>query len=530
MRRSIHRVFALVFVLLVGVLSVSAQSAPEAIALDENKTGTISAATPSISYALLIEEPSVISARTFAITPGFAPRITIIDLSGNILADAPNASQATAAQTPSVSVGVGVYRVDVSSANGVFGDFLVNVEAAEVEPPLPLPGGTVVEGEVSAAAAREAYSFSGTSANELLLYVQNDLPTGGAIVTLKDEATDETLASVSTRLRGVRLLIPATDIDYLVEITYGGSANVEPYAICLASATAPQSCAIDSAVATQAPPVIVVTEVVVPTLAPTFLPPLPPSTVCIAASATGQIVNVRQGPSTTYPVVTQVNSTTIATVLGKLPDNTWYLVTVGGVTGWMSRSVIRFGGPCDTVPNVVPTATPTLAATATPTPTGTLFTSTPTSTPTATFTITPTPAGTLNYSLPPVFGSGALTAGFVPDPYSVGVTAGGPVGASYLGGACRGYMTSAPSFSVNYTSGGASLLRFYFVGSGDTTMVVNSPSASYFCADDSFGSLNPTIDFANPSSGRYDVWIGTFAQGGSIGGTLYVTELSGNHP
>lgn len=112
----------------------------------------------------------------------------------------------------------------------------------------------------------------------------------------------------------------------------------------------------------------------------------------------------------------------------------------------------------------------------------------------------------------------------------MGITGGGPANASYLGSGCAGYTTSAPSFSVNYTSGAFSLLRFYFIGGGDTTMIINSPSGSYFCNDDSFGTLNPTIDFNSPSSGRYDVWIGTFSQGGSISGTLYVTEVSGNHP
>ena len=129
-----------------------------------------------------------------------------------------------------------------------------------------------------------------------------------------------------------------------------------------------------------------------------------------------------------------------------------------------------------------------------------------------------------------MYGSTALTSGFVPDPFAVGITAGGPANVSYLGGGCSGYTTSAPSFSVNYTSGAFPTLRFYFIGSGDTTMIINSPSGSYFCVDDSFGTLNPTIDFNTPSSGRYDVWIGTFNAGGSVGGTLYVTENTGNHP
>ena len=148
---------------------------------------------------------------------------------------------------------------------------------------------------------------------------------------------------------------------------------------------------------------------------------------------------------------------------------------------------------------------------------------------TATATM-PEPVPTLNYSLPAVYGSTALTSGFVPDPFTVGVTAGGPASAASAGGGCYGYTTSAPTFSVNYTSGAFPTLRFYFIGSGDTTMIINTPGGNYVCVDDSFGTLNPAIDFNSPSSGRYDVWVAAYAQGGSAGGTLYWTENTGNHP
>lgn len=176
--------------------------------------------------------------------------------------------------------------------------------------------------------------------------------------------------------------------------------------------------------------------------------------------------------------------------------------------------------------SAAPSATavaPTESPTATPT-------ETPTASPTASPTGSPTVVATLNFSLPPVYGSTALTSGFVPDPFSVGVTAGGPANVSYLGGGCSGYTTSAPSFSVNYTAGAFPLLRFYFIGAADSTMIINTPGGSYVCVDDSFGTLNPTIDFNSPSSGRYDVWVATYAQGGSIGGTMYTTENSGNQP
>ena len=225
---------------------------------------------------------------------------------------------------------------------------------------------------------------------------------------------------------------------------------------------------------------------------------------------------------------------------------------LGGVLAWLLAgavvlSVAREDDPSGEpagIPTFAPTAvaagltpaahTPTpepsatLSATWTPTATDSGTTATPTWTPT--FTETPAAVATLNFSLPPVYGSSALTSGFVPDPFSVGVSAGGPANVSYLGGGCSGYATSAPTFSINYTSGAFPTLRFYFIGSSDTTMIVNTPSGSYFCVDDSFGTLNPTLDFQSPSSGRYDVWIGAFNAGGSVGGTLYVTENSANHP
>src|SRR5690606_35830897 len=110
----------------------------------------------------------------------------------------------------------------------------------------------------------------------------------------------------------------------------------------------------------------------------------------------------------------------------------------------------RIGGQCGSVPPV--TLTPTSAATST-TPTGSPTAGTPmtatwtptiTGTPAATETWTATPTmtatpvavATLNFSLPAVYGSSALTSGFVPDPFSVGVTGGGPANVSYLGGGC----------------------------------------------------------------------------------------------
>ncbi|NLX11095.1 MAG: SH3 domain-containing protein [Chloroflexi bacterium] len=265
--------------------------------------------------------------------------------------------------------------------------------------------------------------------------------------------------------------------------------------------------------------------------------------------------NIRTGPSTIYPIIGSGNVGIVLNVTGRNADASWWQVAYNNQQAWVSNRIpqVVTQGDCSAIPLAAapppPTLTPTPLTTATPavtsiatptsdgTPTATSeFTPTPTGTATSEFTPTPTATATpemtatLNFSLSPVYGSSAISSGFVPDPFTVGVTAGGPADVSYLGGGCTGYTSSAPSFSLNYTAGAFPLLRFYFIGGGDTSLIINTPGGSYFCVDDSFGTLNPTIDFNSPASGRYDVWVATFNSGGSIGGTLYVTENSANHP
>ena len=137
----------------------------------------------------------------------------------------------------------------------------------------------------------------------------------------------------------------------------------------------------------------------------------------------------------------------------------------------------------------------------------------------------------LDYTANPNYGETSLSAGFSPDPYSVGMTSGGDVNVSYLGGGCSGFATTSPDLRINFGGGGASLLRLYFVGSnGDSTMIINDPYGNFYCVDDSFGTVNPTIDFNNPAGGSYDVWVGSYASGTFVSGTFYITASSGNHP
>jgi hypothetical protein len=156
----------------------------------------------------------------------------------------------------------------------------------------------------------------------------------------------------------------------------------------------------------------------------------------------------------------------------------------------------------------------------------------PTAPPTEPATAEPTapPDGQLDFTGSPNYGTKELQSGFVPDPWTIEVISGGEVDVSYLGGGCTGYATAQPDYSVRYTAGSATLLRFYFEGAGDSTLIINDPAGEWWCDDDSFDSVNPTIDFDNPLTGRYDVWVGSYVEDQPVNGTLSITELQGNHP
>lgn len=188
-------------------------------------------------------------------------------------------------------------------------------------------------------------------------------------------------------------------------------------------------------------------------------------------------------------------------------------------------------------PTDAPTAPPTATSTTPPTDAPTAPpteppTDAPTAPPTATLAPTPSAEATLSFSTPAIFGLVNLQAGFVPDPHAMAVVGGGTANVFYLGDNCAGYTTTAPTYSVRYTSGSAALLRFYFLADdGDASMIVNTPTGGWVCVDDSFDTLDPTMDFNSPQGGRYDIWIADrFTSGTALSGSLNVTELSGNHP
>jgi len=141
----------------------------------------------------------------------------------------------------------------------------------------------------------------------------------------------------------------------------------------------------------------------------------------------------------------------------------------------------------------------------------------------------------LDYNLPANYGEETLDSGFLPDPFSLSMVSGGSVDVDGLGEpGCTGYATTNPDLQVSW-GGSTSLLRFYFVADNpgdDTVLIISDPYGNWVCDDDyNYPDVrDPMVDFDPGESGTYDIWVASYVAGESVTGTLYITEIAGNHP
>jgi hypothetical protein len=126
-----------------------------------------------------------------------------------------------------------------------------------------------------------------------------------------------------------------------------------------------------------------------------------------------------------------------------------------------------------------------------------------------------TPAAAQDTTVTPSFGALALRAGFRPDPLTRLIPAGGSVDVRQTVPGCVGFIANAPDFRIDFTPGSAGAPLIFSVASQiDTTLVIHAPDGRWVCDDDGGRLLgNPSITFASPAAGRYDVWVGAYAPG-----------------
>jgi len=109
----------------------------------------------------------------------------------------------------------------------------------------------------------------------------------------------------------------------------------------------------------------------------------------------------------------------------------------------------------------------------------------------------------------PTYGDVRLQGGFVPDPHTVELTAGGSINVN-MGECNYGHVADAPDVDLYYTGNGSRTLYIYVQSGDDTTLLINMPDGSWVCNDDGYGGTNPLIVIRNAPSGLYDIWVGTY--------------------
>lgn len=78
---------------------------------------------------------------------------------------------------------------------------------------------------------------------------------------------------------------------------------------------------------------------------------------------------------------------------------------------------------------------------------------------------------------------------------------------------CMGYGGAAPDHILDISKGVSRLDLQVRSSAKDTTLVIKGPNQTLFCADDSKFGKDAGISLSNLSSGRYQVWVGSFDSG-----------------
>jgi hypothetical protein len=133
---------------------------------------------------------------------------------------------------------------------------------------------------------------------------------------------------------------------------------------------------------------------------------------------------------------------------------------------------------------------------------------------------------------PPGQANVLLSGAFEPDPLVVPVMAGGAFNLRSANAdnatarQCVGFVNSAPDVVFNLAAPLPYLRLFYLVDAADAdaTLIMRSPDGRWYCNDDSYNSVHPTLNLVGPEAGNYQVWLGNFDAPDGLSGSLYLTQ------
>lgn len=138
----------------------------------------------------------------------------------------------------------------------------------------------------------------------------------------------------------------------------------------------------------------------------------------------------------------------------------------------------------------------------------------------------------------PNSGHFTLTSGFLPDPFTVRVAAGGAFAANVVADTteCVGYVTQQPDVQLIIRPTRANtVLHIYYIpdrSSVDTTLMIYSTESGFQCGDDFEDTRLPFIVFTTNRRDGFtlNIWAGVYNQGEPVRGTLYVSERPNASP
>lgn len=132
----------------------------------------------------------------------------------------------------------------------------------------------------------------------------------------------------------------------------------------------------------------------------------------------------------------------------------------------------------------------------------------------------------MDHTAEPLFARIELAEDFLPDPFNIDLLAGGAEDLGMLvGHGCVGWVNAGqPDVVVSYAAGEYPLFMFV-TAADDTTLAVRDPLGRWHCNDDAFGyGFNPGVEFTDPASGDYAIWVGTYA-GEPVDAVLTISEI-----
>lgn len=110
-------------------------------------------------------------------------------------------------------------------------------------------------------------------------------------------------------------------------------------------------------------------NIFLPDTSPVELTPTPtPAPTTPTLTITGELQNVRSGPSMDYPILGQLTRGAEAPIVGRSIDSEWAVIDFNGAPGWLAVDLLQVTGNLSSVAVIAPPAIPTPVVTPTPSP------------------------------------------------------------------------------------------------------------------------------------------------------------------